>query len=59
MPPPEKVIKEFPRQGDLQLFRLDSLHEFQCGRCQVDAWETIFRQPGKPVGWLTMKGGIK
>jgi hypothetical protein len=30
---PEKIVKEFPRQGDLQLFRLESLHEFQCVRC--------------------------
>ena len=34
MPPPEKIVKEFPRQGDLQLFRLEKLHEFQCIRCQ-------------------------
>ena len=24
-----------------------------------DAWETISRQPGNPVAWLRMKGGIK
>jgi hypothetical protein len=35
MPPPEKIIKEFPREGDLQLFRLEKLHEFQCVRCQA------------------------
>jgi hypothetical protein len=35
MPPPEKIVKEFPRQGDLQLFRLEKLHEFQCVRCQA------------------------
>ena len=35
MPPPEKVVKEFLREGDLQLFRLEKLHEFQCLRCQA------------------------
>jgi hypothetical protein len=35
MSPPAKIIKEFPRQGDLQLFRLAELHEFQCVRCQA------------------------
>lgn len=35
MSPREKIIKEFPRQGDLQLFRLQELHEFWCGRCQA------------------------
>jgi hypothetical protein len=35
MPPPEKIVKEFPRQGDMQLFRLEKLHEFQCVRCQA------------------------
>ena len=35
MPPPEKVVKEFPREGDLQLFRLERLHEFRCLRCQA------------------------
>jgi hypothetical protein len=34
MPPPEKLVKEFPREGDLQLVRLERLHEFQCVRCQ-------------------------
>lgn len=34
MPPPEKIAKEFPREGDLQLFRLEKLHEFLCVRCQ-------------------------
>jgi len=34
MLPPEKIVKEFPRQGDLQLFRLEKLHQFQCVRCQ-------------------------
>jgi hypothetical protein len=33
MPPPEKVVKEFLREGDLQLFRLEKLHEFQLVRC--------------------------
>jgi hypothetical protein len=35
MPPPEKVVKDFSRQGDLQLFRLEKLHEFRCVRCQA------------------------
>jgi hypothetical protein len=35
MPPPEKIVKEFPREGDLQLFRLEKLHEFQCVRSQA------------------------
>jgi hypothetical protein len=35
MPPPAKVIKEFPRQGDLQLFRLETLQVFHCQRCQA------------------------
>jgi hypothetical protein len=35
MPPPEKVVKEFPRERELQLFRLERLHEFQCVRCQT------------------------
>jgi hypothetical protein len=34
MPPPKKIIKEFPREGDLQLYRLEKLHEFHCVRCQ-------------------------
>jgi hypothetical protein len=34
MPAPEKIAKEFPKEGDLQLFRLVKLHEFKCGRCQ-------------------------
>lgn len=35
MPPPEKVIKDLPRKGDLQLLSLEKLHEFQCVRYQV------------------------
>jgi hypothetical protein len=35
MPPPEKVVKESPREGDLQLFRLERLHEFRRLRCQA------------------------
>ena len=35
MPPPEKIAKEFPKEGDLQLLRLEKLHEFQCVRCQA------------------------
>jgi hypothetical protein len=35
MPPPEKIVKEFPKEGDLQLFRLEKLHEFHCVRCQA------------------------
>ena len=35
MPPPEKTVKGFPMEGDLQLFRLEKLHEFQCVRCQA------------------------
>jgi len=35
MPPPGKIIKVFPRDGDLQLFRLEKLHEFQCLRCHA------------------------
>jgi hypothetical protein len=34
MPPSERVLKEDPKEGDLQLVRLDKLHEFQCVRCQ-------------------------
>lgn len=34
MSPPEKIAKEFPKEGDLQLFRLEKLHEFNCVRCQ-------------------------
>jgi hypothetical protein len=34
MPAPEKIIKEFPKDGDMQLFRLEKLHEFLCVRCQ-------------------------
>jgi transcription elongation factor Elf1 len=34
MPAPEKIAKEFPKEGDLQLFRLEKSHEFQCIRCQ-------------------------
>ncbi len=34
MPAPETIIKEFPKEGDLQLFRLEKLHEFLCVRCQ-------------------------
>ena len=35
MPPPAKIVKEFSSQGDLQLFGLETLHEFQCVRCQT------------------------
>jgi hypothetical protein len=35
MSSPAKIIKEFPRQGDVQLFRLERLHEFKCVRCQA------------------------
>lgn len=35
MPPPVKIVREFPSQGDLQLFRLEKLHEFKCVRCQA------------------------
>lgn len=35
MSPPGKIIKEFPKEGDLQLFRLEKLYEFQCIRCQA------------------------
>ena len=35
MPPPAKIVKEFPKQSDLQLFRLENLHKFRCQRCQV------------------------
>jgi hypothetical protein len=35
MPPPEKIVKEFHREGDLQLFRLEKLHEFQCVQCRA------------------------
>src|SRR4051794_12812642 len=34
MPPPEKIAKEFPKGDDQQLFRLETLHEFQCVRCR-------------------------
>lgn len=34
MPAPEKIAKEFPKEGDLQLFRLERLHDFKCVRCQ-------------------------
>lgn len=34
MTPPEKIAKEFPKEGELQLFRLEKFHEFQCVRCQ-------------------------
>ena len=35
MPPPEKTVKGFPMEGDLQLFRLEKPHEFQCLGCQA------------------------
>jgi hypothetical protein len=35
MPPLERVVQEFPREGDLQLFRMEKPHEFQCVRCQA------------------------
>jgi hypothetical protein len=35
MPPPEKIGKEFPKERDLQLCRLEQLHEFQWLRCQA------------------------
>lgn len=28
-----KIVKAFPPRGGLQLFRLERLHEFVCGRC--------------------------
>jgi hypothetical protein len=35
MSPLEKIVKQFTSQGDLQLFRLEKHHEFQCLRCQA------------------------
>lgn len=35
MPAPEKIVKEFSKEGDLRLFRLEKLHEFECVRCQA------------------------
>jgi hypothetical protein len=33
MPPPLKIIKELPKDGDLQLFLLEKPHQFHCMRC--------------------------
>jgi hypothetical protein len=35
MPPPMKFIKELPKEGGLQLFLLEKLHQFHCLRCGV------------------------
>lgn len=44
----------------IHLFRLlKGENKSLCQLSQEDAWETIFRQPGNPVTWLTMKGGIR
>jgi hypothetical protein len=33
MAPPEMIVKEFPKHGDLQIFRLEKHHTFLCHRC--------------------------
>jgi len=33
MPAPSQIVKTFPKQGDMQQFRLAELHEFTCERC--------------------------
>lgn len=35
MPPLEKIVRKITREGDLQPFRLEKLHGFQCVRCQA------------------------
>jgi hypothetical protein len=34
--PPKNIVKQFPKEGDLQLFRLEQLHEFRCVRCHSE-----------------------
>jgi hypothetical protein len=46
MPLPGKIIKEFSKAGDLQLFRLETLHEFQCLRCQAQKKSKLVAVPG-------------
>ena len=44
----------------IHLFRLlKGENKALCHVSQQDAWESISLQPGNPVSWLTMKGGIK
>jgi transcription elongation factor Elf1 len=31
--PPSKTVKTYPPKGNLQQFRLEQPHEFQCARC--------------------------
>ena len=56
MPPRQKVIKEFPRQGDLQLLRLAGLHEFQRIRYQAKKNSKLVAVPGGDCSTLLCNG---
>jgi hypothetical protein len=56
MPPPGNIIKEFPKAGDLQLFRLETLHEFQCLRCQAQKKSKLVAVPGGDWSKLLCNG---
>jgi hypothetical protein len=56
MPPPGNIIKEFPKAGDLQLFRLETLHEFQCLRCQAQKKSKLVTVPGDDWSKLLCNG---
>jgi hypothetical protein len=32
--PPSRIMKTYPPKGNLQQFRLEQLHKFDCARCQ-------------------------
>jgi hypothetical protein len=56
MPPPENIVKEFPREGDLQRFRLEKLHEFHCVRCQAKKKSKLVAVQGSDWSKLLCNG---
>jgi hypothetical protein len=56
MPPPEKIVKEFPREGDNQLFHLGKLHKFQCVRCEARKKSKLVAVPGGDWSKLLCNG---
>lgn len=47
-------------QAAIHLFKfITGEHQSLRHLTQEEAWETISRQPGNPVNWLRMKGGIR
>jgi hypothetical protein len=56
MPPPDKTVKEFPKEGDVQLFQLESLHDFRCQRCQAQKKSKLVADQGRDWSKLLCNG---